>query len=68
MTGTRLEAQGGTTPGLIVGGRGGPEEEVLDDGQEEVCSRTEVLTGKIEHRAEAGGGAAPPAPFGHQPS
>lgn len=58
---------GGATPGLVVGGLGGPEDEVLEDGQEEVFSRTEVLTGKIEHKVEAGGGAAPPAPFG-QPS
>ncbi|CAN5305035.1 hypothetical protein BH10PSE1_BH10PSE1_13360 [soil metagenome] len=41
--------------GLIPGGRGGPEDELLEDGQEEVFSRTEVEAGAIEHRAEAGG-------------
>lgn len=32
-----------------------PEDELLEDGQEEVFSRTEVLLGRIEHHAEAGG-------------
>lgn len=47
---------GATTPsksapsGLIVGGRGGPEDELLEDGQEEVFSRAEVEGGVIEHR------------------
>jgi hypothetical protein len=41
--------------GLVAGGRGGPEDELLDDGQEEVFSRTEVKTGRIEHNVEAGG-------------
>ena len=50
--------------GLVGGGRRGPEEELLEDGQEEVFSRTEVEMGKIEHKAEAGGGEEPPAPFG----
>lgn len=50
--------------GLVVGGRGGPEDELLEDGQEEVFSRTEVEMGKIEHKAEAGGGEEPAAPFG----
>lgn len=42
--------------GLVVGGQGGPESELLEDGQEEAFSRTEVETGRIEHRAEAGSG------------
>jgi len=50
--------------GMIVGGRGGPENELLEDGQEEVFSRTEVEAGKIEHKSEAGGGEEQPAPFG----
>lgn len=49
--------------GLVIGGRGGPEHELLEDGQEEVFSRTEVETGKIEHNVETGDGEAP-APFG----
>ncbi|HEY0600305.1 hypothetical protein [Brevundimonas sp.] len=42
-------------PGLVVGGLGGPDEELLESGQEEVFSRTEVESGRIEHHAEAGG-------------
>jgi len=41
--------------GLVAGGRGGPENELLESGQEEVFSRTEVESGRIEHQAEAGG-------------
>jgi len=41
--------------GLIQGGRGGPEDELLEDGQEEVFSRTEVEDGHIEHHVDAGG-------------
>ena len=41
--------------GLVVGGLGGPEDELLDSGQEEVFSRTEVESGEIEHQAETGG-------------
>lgn len=41
--------------GLVVGGLGGPEEEMLDSGQEEVFSRTEVESGRIEHQAGSGG-------------
>ncbi|HZW16588.1 MAG TPA: hypothetical protein VFF66_10090 [Brevundimonas sp.] len=41
--------------GLVVGGLGGPEEEMLESGQEEVFSRTEVESGRIEHGARAGG-------------
>jgi hypothetical protein len=35
--------------GLIVGGRGGPEDALLEDGQEEVFAREEVEAGRIEH-------------------
>lgn len=41
--------------GLVVGGLGGPEEELLEAGQEEVFSRSEVESGRIEHHSEAGG-------------
>ena len=41
--------------GLVVGGQGGPEDELLQAGQEEVFSRTEVESGRIEHHAESGG-------------
>jgi len=37
--------------GLIQGGRGGPEDELLNDGQEEVFSRYEVEQGRIEHHS-----------------
>ncbi|MBF0666142.1 MAG: hypothetical protein IR159_11490 [Brevundimonas sp.] len=56
--------------GLVVGGLGGPEEELLESGQEEVFSRTEVESGRIEHHVESGGapvdpegdtGSSPPA-------
>lgn len=43
--------------GLVVGGLGGPEHQLLEDGQEEVFSRAEVEAGRIEHKAEAGGGS-----------
>ena len=43
------------TSGLVVGGLGGSEEELLEAGQEEVFSRTEVESGRIEHHAESGG-------------
>ncbi len=46
------------TPGLAVGGLGGPEDELLESGQEEVFSRTEVEEGRIEHQAAAGSGKA----------
>jgi hypothetical protein len=45
--------------GLVVGGRGGPEDELLQSGQEEVCSRTEVESGRIAHPVKAGGGDEP---------
>lgn len=37
--------------GLIQGGLGGPADELLESGQEEVFSRTEVELGRIEHNA-----------------
>lgn len=46
--------------GLVVGGLGGPQEELLEAGQEEVFSRSEVESGRIEHHAEAGGAATKP--------
>ena len=38
---------------IAMGGRGGPEDELLDSGQEEVFSRTEVEEGRIEHSTSA---------------
>lgn len=46
---------GDASRGLIQGGQGGPEAELLEDGQEEVFSRSEVERGAIEHRSVAGG-------------
>ena len=46
--------------GLVVGGQGGPEDELLQAGQEEVFSRTEVESGRIEHQTETGGTGAEP--------
>jgi len=40
-----------TSGGLAQGGLGGPEDELLESGQEEVFSRTEVESGSIEHHA-----------------
>lgn len=45
--------------GLVVGGLGGPEDELLEAGQEEVFSRSEVESGRIEHQAEAGSDSDP---------
>ena len=47
------------TPGAPAGDFGANENELLIDGQEEVFSRTEVESGRIEHLAEAGSGDAP---------
>ncbi len=46
---------GDARSGLVAGGRGGPDDELLVDGQEEVFSRTEVENGQIEHHAQSGG-------------
>lgn len=53
-----------TSRGLVLGGRGGPEDELLEAGQEEVFSRTEVERGRIEHHSEAGSASSPAAPDG----
>lgn len=37
------------------------DDELLDSGQEEVFSRTEVERGRVEHCTEAGRHAPPPA-------
>ncbi|WP_298746619.1 hypothetical protein [uncultured Brevundimonas sp.] len=55
MTRTSGKAPAAAPPGLVVGGLGGPAEELLEAGQEEVFSRTEVESGRIEHQAGAGG-------------
>jgi hypothetical protein len=47
---------------LAQGGLGGPQEELLESGQEEVFSRTEVESGSIEHHA----GEDPASPRAHQ--
>lgn len=39
------------TSGLVQGGLGGPEEEMVEAGQEEVFSRAEVESGRIEHHS-----------------
>lgn len=49
------KTSGSKPAGLVVGGLGGPEDELLESGQEEVFSRTEVESGRIEHHTEAGG-------------
>ena len=38
--------------GLIQGGLGGPQDELLEAGQEEVFSRAEVESGRIEHNSD----------------
>ncbi|QTC92857.1 hypothetical protein [Brevundimonas goettingensis] len=35
--------------GLVVGGLGGPEDQLLEDGQEEVFAREEIEGGRVEH-------------------
>ena len=45
-------------PGAPAGDFGEADDELLIDGQEEVFSRSEVESGRIEHHVEAGGGAA----------
>lgn len=58
--------------GLVQGGLGGDEDQLLETGQEEVFARAEVEAGRIEHAVSAGGHqgvdpadgpeATPPAP------
>lgn len=50
------------TPALFAGSQVGPESELLEDGQEEVFSRTEVELGRIEHETGPRGADGPP-PF-----
>ncbi|MEC7796720.1 MAG: hypothetical protein VX755_05295 [Pseudomonadota bacterium] len=38
--------------GLAQGGLGGPEDQLLEAGQEEVFAREEVETGRIEHHSD----------------
>ncbi len=52
---TPAARQGPAGSGLVVGGLGGPQEELLESGQEEVFSRTEVESGRIEHQADTDG-------------
>ncbi len=40
--------------GIALGGRGGDADELLETGQEEVFSRSEVEDGRIEHNSTAG--------------
>lgn len=44
-------------PGAPAGDFAGGDDELLVDGQEEVFSRAEVESGRIEHLAQAGSGA-----------
>lgn len=37
--------------GLVAGGLGGPSDQMLEDGQEEVFARAEVESGQVEHHA-----------------
>jgi len=43
---------GSNRSGLAQGGLGGPEDQLLEAGQEEVFSRAEVESGRIEHHAD----------------
>ena len=50
--------------GLVQGGLGGSEDELMETGQEEVFARTEVETGRIEHAVIAGSSHPTPVPSG----
>lgn len=50
------------TQGLAAGGRGGPEDQLLEDGQEEVFAREELVSGEVEHHVGEAGKAAMPKP------
>lgn len=41
------------TSGLVQGGLGGPADQLLEAGQEEVFSRAEVESGRIEHNTDS---------------
>lgn len=51
--------------GLAQGGLGGPDDQLLEAGQEEVFSRAEVESGRIEHSADT---QTPPSPKEIKPS
>lgn len=51
--------------GLAQGGLGGPEDQLLEAGQEEVFSRAEVESGRIEHNTNT---QIPPSPKAVKPS
>ena len=55
----RMKDKTSASSGLVVGGLGGDDHQLLEDGQEEVFSRAEVERGRIEHKVEAGGDRAP---------
>lgn len=42
----------GSASGLVQGGLGGSDDELLEAGQEEVFSRAEVESGRIEHHSD----------------
>ncbi len=50
--------------GLALGDQGGPQDQLLEDGQEEVFAREELLRGEIEHHIgeEGAKGVAPRIP------
>ena len=50
-----------TSPGAPAGDFAGDDDELLVDGQEEVFSRAEVESGRIEHLSQAGSGEDEPA-------
>ena len=52
----------GGASGLIQGGLGGPEDQLLEDGQEEVFSRAAVESGRIEHHADTPARPGPACP------
>ena len=62
MSEPRRPASADPASGLVPGGQSTPNDELLESGQEEVFSRTEVETGRIEHKAETGGSAADASP------
>lgn len=61
----RRQGQNSPASGLAQGGLGGPEDQLLEAGQEEVFAREEVETGRIEHHSNT---QTPPAPEELKPS
>lgn len=51
---SRMTDRASASSGLVVGGLGGDDDQLLEDGQEEVFSRAEVEGGRIEHEVHAG--------------